>query len=151
MSSMKRVQLAVLFLIAAALLAGMSGRAAALPAKLPGTAQLAGGGDPETGASGYVTLDYKYRSPYWYWVTAVSCQGLTPGATYRFEWVSYALPPQPSQVGVVIAVARADGSLAATSWLRKSGGGYFPTNVTVYRVDPGGVKVWVLSGTFVWR
>jgi hypothetical protein len=83
MTSMTRVRLVVLPLIAAAVLA--SGAATALGAGI----QLTPVGD-EPNASGTATLSsvhYRgpWRAPYWSGTSHVTCRGLRPGATYTIN------------------------------------------------------------------
>jgi len=91
MRSMKRVQLAVVFLTVGALVAGTSvfaGKIPRNPDRLPGgaTCNLTPAGD-EPGASGQAKLSNVWR--FWtsgfvvYWGDlGVTCKGLTPGEKY---------------------------------------------------------------------
>ena len=87
MSSMKRVRLAVVFLIAAALLAGTPA-IAAKPSSTNLTCVVADPTDPDYGASGVAKLTVKWSyfemfNGFWQQGSlSVSCRGLTPGETY---------------------------------------------------------------------
>ena len=121
MSSMKRVQLVVLFLIAAAFFAGTRALAAGFPTTKTGSAELTPVGD-EPGASGHATLNASYLGkPYYAWFCSlsVSCEGLTPGVLYQVVLVA-----QPGDTDkYTYATANQDGRLVAkcSVWCK----GYF--------------------------
>ena len=129
MCSTKRVQLVVLFLIAAALLAGTPARAAPQRTEASGTALLkppATSDEPK--ASGRATFTGLWlRDPQMGWYVfgdlTVTCGGLTPGATYRTSAGSFTASTTgtgtatvrwiypPSIISVAREEAQADGSV----------------------------------------
>ena len=145
MCSMKRVQLAVLFLIVVALFAGTAAPAARAANTRTGSAELTPVGD-EPGASGSATLNAWKLSYAWHCLLGVSCDGLTPGAVYRVGTLAG---------GNFTATASQDGHLSTLSgWQLKVYmwiGVVWPNRVTVTRVDPSLGNVTVLSGPIVWR
>ena len=129
MSTVKRVRLAVLFLIAAALLAGTASLAAPQRTKASGTALLkppATSDEPK--ASGRAAFTGLWaRDPQMGWYVfgdlTVTCGGLTPGATYRTSAGSFRASTTgngtatvtgiypPSNISVAREETQADGSV----------------------------------------
>jgi hypothetical protein len=146
---MKRVQLVVLFLIAAAFFAGTRALAAGFPTTKTGSAELTPVGD-EPGASGHATLSawWDSRAGLWLCSVSVSCEGLTPGATYCVvPKPYYALYYYPGP-----AKASEDGRLVAKCTVKCLKGYFFLSReVTVMRSPIPSVGNDVLSGSIVWR
>jgi hypothetical protein len=92
----------------------------------------------EPSASGYATLRLKSQKG-WFagWTLVVSCQGLTPGAQYYFAF--------PGGTSATLT-AGPNGTWGAIGTFTSS----VPFGISLYRVDPGGRSVRVLSGTFFW-
>jgi hypothetical protein len=137
MGPIKRFRLVVVFLMVAALVAGLAPAAQSGVLSPSASVALSPVGD-EPGASGYGTL-----SPRWVngrltgRTLVVYCQGLTPGAPY------YCVSPGGRST---TGRASANGTWRATG----TQGSYIPFWVAVYRVDPGRGDVAVLSGAYVW-
>ena len=104
MSSMKRVRLAVLFLIVAALVAGTSA--------LAGPVELANTGTEET-ASGEAKLLHVWGNPWTYYTAdlTVTCKGLRPGKTYYVLVLAYDNGPILVGSGSFIVTKRGTGFL----------------------------------------
>jgi hypothetical protein len=144
MRSMKRVRLAVVFLIAAALfVATPTPAAGAGPTERRVLTCAVDETDPDYGASGVAKFsDLKA----WYPTLQVKCNGLTPGAVYevwlfRFIWSD---PPGPGEEGGVWQVFTAD------KWGRGSvqGNMAWPISRTEVRRTDQTTSVVVLSGTW---
>jgi len=109
MSSMKRVRLAVVFLIVAALLAGTPALAGTHNVKLTPTGV-------EPSASGQARLaETTGLYPNFYGHLSVSCKGLTPGATYYFWATVYRYPYGWTYTWPFIASATGTGK--ADGWI----------------------------------
>jgi hypothetical protein len=145
MSSMKRVRLAFLFLIAAALLAGTPALAAG--STRTGSVELTPVGD-EPGASGHASFSTwrDPRSGNWWCSGRVSCEGLRPGVLYQIRLI-----PQPGDTSRgTYATASQDGRVDVLFQYPCKGLFWGPRGVSVNRYQYPASPV-VLSGTIVWR
>jgi hypothetical protein len=134
MGPMKRFPPVVLFVMVAALVAGLAPAASTSPT---GAAKLKPVGD-EPSASGYATVVRVPQGRWGFgWRLSVNCSGLTPGAPYYL-----AFPRSPT------SPASSEGTWGTWGVLFSSSP---PTTVSVFRLDPDRGNVLVLSGTFVWH
>jgi hypothetical protein len=139
MGPMKRFRLTVVFLMVAALVAGLAPAAQSASSLPNAAAWLLPVGD-EPSASGYATVRLTSQRGWAVtWTLVVNCQGLTPGAQY------YCVFPGGRSATLT---AGASGTWGATGKCKFNG--YDPGRIWLYRVDPGRGNVLVLSGTFVW-
>jgi hypothetical protein len=137
MCSMKRFQLAALFLVAAVPLSGTPALAAGGTSNTALTCAV-DPADPDYGASGVAKLSHVQWSPPSWWMVAegelsVTCRNLTPGANYAL-WSGFGWVPG----GTFTAGPRGNGS--ASGWVGFHG---LPLEVIVIRED----GTWVLVGT----
>jgi hypothetical protein len=158
MCSTKRVQLVVLFLIAAAFLAVTSAPAVAAPnsngklSRVPGSDERHASGQAVLGVLTFDRVTGPWGDDQLVWYTAnlsLSCRGLTPGATYIVvsDWVD------KSVWWSFTASARGSGNAEGPVWVyyyipvkTSIPASFYPVVVRVYRDDGTGLGTLVLEG-----
>jgi hypothetical protein len=147
MSSLKRVRLAILFLVVLLLLVGASESALGGESKIVvALARTAPDGDPDATASGQATLgnirivdwigNPSTGYPLYQAGLKVTCAGLTPGAADQVHTTGF--DPKASNGMFVTWYFQASGSgNGGAGGQVKWGGWTGPLSVSVVRVDPG--------------
>ena len=156
MSMVKRFRPIVLFLIAAAFLAGTSAPAVAAPngklSRVPGSDERHASGQAVLGVLTFDRVTGMPGDDQLVWYTAnlsVTCRGLTPGATYIVvsDWVD------KSVWWSFTASARGSGNAEGPVWVKywipvktSIPASFSPVDVRVYRDDGTGSGTLVLEG-----